>query len=113
MRKLPVWYDCIEDPLKELIYILRNSGFNTFCSCGHYPSPHIQIEFYQDSDITRLWNLLTERGYINWQVGAYKNQDGTGNITIFFFPSDGEHKSSKDGLVPLKEILKIDQERLQ
>ena len=30
------WYDqFIEDPLKDLIKVLRHNGINTECSCGH------------------------------------------------------------------------------
>ena len=108
---LPEWYECIESPLKELVHTLRNIGFNTTCSCGHYSRPYVQMEFYQDSDITNLWNILTEKGYIHWQVSGYKNADGTGCLTIYFFPPDNLHKSPKD-LVPMKEILKIEKERL-
>ena len=53
----------IEEPLQNLITILRNNGFNTFCSCGHLPKPYIQMEWYSDNDITKLYNLLIENNY--------------------------------------------------
>jgi len=110
---MPEWYDCVESPLTELVHILRNSGFNTTCSCGHYPSPYIEMELYQDDDITRLWVLLTEKGYKNWQVNGYKNQDGSGCLVIRFFPETnpcvdaGEEMTT---LVPLKEVLAVSKE---
>ena len=51
------WYDVmIEDPLKELVKVLRNNGFNTECSCGH--DMYIQCQCLLDGEVQRLHSLL-------------------------------------------------------
>lgn len=51
------WYDVmIEDPLKGLVKILRNNGFNTECSCGH--DMYIQCQYLVDGEVQRLHDLL-------------------------------------------------------
>ena len=79
----------IEEPLKELITLLRKYGFNTTCSCGHYPNPYIEMEQYEDRNITDLYNLLVENGYKEFQIISYwincKGVDGR-HIEIKFFP---------------------------
>jgi len=63
------WYDkCIEEPLKPLVKLLRNNGFNTVCSCGHNPSPYVQMEWYDDAEVTTLYNLLMEKGYTKFTI---------------------------------------------
>lgn len=62
--------DIVEEPLKELIQLLRDHGFNTTCSCGHLPEPYIQMEWYDDSEITKLYNLLIEHKYKNFLIKA-------------------------------------------
>lgn len=61
----------IEEPLKELISELRNVGFNTICSCGHLPSPYIQMEWYSDDEITKLYNFLIENNYKDFVIKAF------------------------------------------
>ena len=65
------WYQRIEEPLKNLVKLLRNNGFNTFCSCGHLPMPYIQMEMYEDAEMSRLYNLLTKNGYTNFVLVAH------------------------------------------
>jgi hypothetical protein len=38
-RGMEDWYDRIEEPLRELVRLLRNEGFNTTCSCDHLQNP--------------------------------------------------------------------------
>ncbi len=60
------WFNHIEKPIRKLVILLRNNGFNTFCSCGCKPNPYIQMECYSDDEITKLYNLLIENGYKNF-----------------------------------------------
>lgn len=65
--------DVVEEPLKELVQLLRDNGFNTNCSCGHLPDPYIQMEWYSDDEITKLYNLLVENNYKNFFIKAEWN----------------------------------------
>lgn len=73
------WYEeNIEEPLRDLVKLLRDNGFNTTCSCGHLPYPFLTMEWYQDSEITKLYNLLVENKYKNFSIKAlwYNYQPG-------------------------------------
>lgn len=68
------WYSKIipeDEPyaeeIRKLVRLLRNNGFNTVSSCGH-DNILIQMETYEDSDMTRLYNLLEENGYIDFII---------------------------------------------
>lgn len=50
------WYDIIEEPVRELVRMLRDNGINTTCSCGH--TMEIQAELSPDGEIERLHRLL-------------------------------------------------------
>jgi len=63
-------YDQIEEPLKELVKLLRDNGFDTECSCGHLPNPYIQIAMNEGSDIDRAYNLLVNNGYKDFEIQA-------------------------------------------
>lgn len=63
------WFGCVEGPLRNLVRLLRNNGFNTYSSCGHLP-PYVQMEWYEDEQITQLYNLLVENGYYNFKITA-------------------------------------------
>ena len=65
MKKLK---EILEPEIKKLVMLLREYGFNTFCSCGHKPFPYIQMECYSDDEITKLYNLLIENGYKNFAI---------------------------------------------
>jgi pyrrolidone-carboxylate peptidase len=61
------WYEeHIEEPVRELVKLLRNNGFNTECSCGH--EMYVQCNYILDGEIQRLHNLLTSSGYENYDV---------------------------------------------
>ena len=63
--------DILEDGIKDLVMLLREYGFNTFCSCGCKPSPYVQMECYDDSEMTKLYNLLRENGYEKFELHLY------------------------------------------
>lgn len=77
LNKEKEWYDeNIEDPLKELMYVLRNNGFNTECSCGH--DMYIQCQYVADESIKKLHDLLYlyfhENGDVpNYQIAVHYN----------------------------------------
>jgi hypothetical protein len=50
------WYKCIEEPVRELVLLLRNNGFNTECSCGH--EMYVQCQYIPDGEIMNLHNLV-------------------------------------------------------
>lgn len=81
------WYErFIEEPLRPLIKLLRNNGFNTVCSCGHLPKPYIQIEWYDEKeDIRRLYDLLVENNFKNFTITALWHcgrHVGNGNMKL-------------------------------
>ena len=56
------WYEeMIEDPLKSLVKLLRNNGFNTECSCGH--DMYIQCQYVEDGSIKHVHDLLYSHFY--------------------------------------------------
>jgi len=57
MLKMGGWYEhCIEEPVRDVVRLLRDHGFNTDCSCGH--KMYIQCQFSLDGELERLHNLL-------------------------------------------------------
>ena len=73
------WYDRIEEPVRELVSLLRNNGFNTFCSCGH--EKYIQIEYYSfEEEIRRLYNLLWDSGYKDFELHICWPSSGIGKF---------------------------------
>ena len=51
------WYDNnIEEPIRDLVRILRNNGFNTECSCGH--EMYIQCQYIPEGEVKRLHDLI-------------------------------------------------------
>jgi len=95
--------DMIEEPLKDLVQLLRDEGFNTTCSCGHLPTPYIEMEWRSyDDEIFKLYNLLIEHGYknffikANWSSG---NCPGTGN---------GRRRSLEIRFCPQPKLAKLE-----
>lgn len=79
MKKSNNWYNQIEKPIRELVRLLRNNGFNTVCSCGH--KKYIQMEWYiGNNDINQLYNLLCENGYSNFELHLYWPSSGVGRF---------------------------------
>jgi len=50
------WYENIEEPIREIVKLLRNNGFNTTCSCGH--EMDIEGNIVIDYDLKRMHELL-------------------------------------------------------
>ena len=59
-------YDDIEEPVRGLVKLLRDNGFNTTSSCGH--KQWVQMEWYIHQDINRLCKLLVGNGYQNFEL---------------------------------------------
>jgi len=75
------WYNQIEKPVRELVKLLRNSGFNTICSCGHKnPLPYVQMEWYAPEDIKRLYNLLWDNGHKDFELHLFWHSSGVGRF---------------------------------
>lgn len=61
------WYEeYIEEPIRDLVKLLRDNGFNTECSCGH--EMYVQCQYMMDGEIMRLHNLLFDNGYRNYEI---------------------------------------------
>ena len=52
----PEWYNRIEEPVRDLVYHLRNNGVNTLSSCGH--TMEIQAEWHPMYSLYHLHSLL-------------------------------------------------------
>jgi hypothetical protein len=51
------WYvENVEEPVRDIVQLLRNEGFNTESSCGH--NMEIQCKYFLDEEINRLHKLL-------------------------------------------------------
>jgi len=47
------WYEkYIEEPIRPLVKLLRNNGFNTTCSCGH--QMYVEMENYHAEEVEDL-----------------------------------------------------------
>lgn len=61
------WYEeKIEEPIRPLVKLLRDNGFNTISSCGH--KMYVDMEQYTDEDATRLFHLLWDNGYRHFRI---------------------------------------------
>jgi len=61
------WYEeCIEEPIRDLVKLLRDNGFNTECSCGH--EMYVQCQYLLDGEIFRLHKLLFNAGYRDYEI---------------------------------------------
>lgn len=76
------WYGQIEEPVRALVKVLRNNGFNTVSSCGHSnPYPSIQMEWYgSDDEARRLYNLLHDTGYSRFEIRCIWPSSGVGRF---------------------------------
>lgn len=51
------WYEeNIEEPIREIVKLLRDNGFNTECSCGHDMT--VQCQYIRDNRMMELAHLL-------------------------------------------------------
>lgn len=61
------WYEeAIEEPIRNLVKLLRDNGFNTVSSCGH--EMYCQCDFLLDGEFKRLHDLLFNSGYRNYTI---------------------------------------------
>ncbi|MCK4359151.1 MAG: hypothetical protein KAW92_10510 [Candidatus Cloacimonetes bacterium] len=61
------WYeDVIEEPVRDLVRLLRDNGFNTVCIYGH--GMYVQCQYIVDGEIQRLHNLLFNNGYRDYTI---------------------------------------------
>lgn len=73
------WYNQTEEPIRELVRLLCNNGFNTTCSCGHEMS--VQMEWYGfEEEIRRLYNPLGQNGYNNFELRIFWPSSGIGQF---------------------------------
>lgn len=65
------WYEkAIEEPIRNLVKLLRDNGYNTFCSCGH--DMYVEMEYYStDEEIRRLYDLLVVNGYTDFEIDVH------------------------------------------
>jgi hypothetical protein len=60
------WYkEVIEEPIRDLVKLLRDNGFNTTCSCGH--EMYVECQYIPDGVLERLHQLLFEK-YKNYKI---------------------------------------------
>lgn len=53
------WYDkVIERPIRPIVELLRNNGWNTVCSCGCVGGMYVEGENVIDDRLFKLHNLL-------------------------------------------------------
>jgi len=83
--KYPEWYiQNIEEPIREVVYKLRNSGVNTICSCGH----KMWVQFEASDPTTIFWNIfnvMNEMKIKDWRIEVSQESMG-GNM----FPQFGQ-----------------------
>ena len=83
------WYDIIEEPVRDLVKLLRNNGFNTFCSCGH--EKNIQIEWYGfEEETRRLYSLLWDSGYKEFELHICWPSSGIGRFLEIKLETENE-----------------------
>lgn len=68
------WYKMkIEDPLKKIVYKLRNNGINTFQSCGH--DLYIDCEFHDPTEeLIIIYNVFHQLKIKNYKVVLISEQ---------------------------------------
>jgi hypothetical protein len=56
------WYErVIEEPIRDVVRLLRNNGFNTECSCAH--KMYVQCQYILDGEFQELNRLVS--GYLD------------------------------------------------
>lgn len=61
MIKKLAWYENIEPGIREVVFLLRNNGYNTTCSCEH--EMLVQGHFDPTDDLYMLDTILFNAGY--------------------------------------------------
>lgn len=68
------WYEShVERPVRDLVRLLRDNGFNTECSCGHEDTGYdegmyAQCQFVLEGELQNLHHLLVNNGYENYKA---------------------------------------------
>jgi hypothetical protein len=61
------WYDNIEPEIRPLVKLLRDNGYNTFCSCGH--EMYVDVDLGNNlSEAEDLAVFLVENGYNDFRM---------------------------------------------
>lgn len=80
------WYECVEEPIRPLVKLLRENGINTTCSCGH--GMYCECEYYGEPT-KDIWVLLVENGYKKFRievVNFYDEKMGNYNCLTIKLP---------------------------
>lgn len=90
------WYQRIEKPIRPLVKLLRDNGYNTTCSCGH--EMYVMCDYDFAISLWALYNLLYENGYKQFKIelicgrnnaiGIYKS------FAIYLLKKDGKFTNS-------------------
>ena len=71
------WYEeNIEEPVREVVKLLRENGINTVCSCGH--KMYVECNFIDVLDAERVWHLLVNNGYKGFKIELFYESVDTG-----------------------------------
>lgn len=66
------WYRTLDEGVRSIVHTLRNSGFNTTCSCDKRgqegQKPYVQCSWPIDNQLKRLHDLLYNAGHRNYQI---------------------------------------------
>jgi len=63
------WYkENIDESVRPLVKLLRDTGFNTECSCGNQMYIQCQYPKSDSGELTRLDNLLFNNGYRDYKI---------------------------------------------
>lgn len=77
----------IEEPIRDVVRLLRDNGFNTTCSCGHDMEVELELGNHMD-EVERIANLLRENDYKKFKIECtlYVPSDGFWDrrATIYF-----------------------------
>ena len=63
------WYEeKSEAPIRDVVKVLRDNGFNTENSCGH--EMYVQCDYFPDAEIKSLDDLLYNNGYRDYLISV-------------------------------------------
>jgi len=78
MRRANEFYSTIEEPIREIVRVLRDNGVNTTCSCGH--KMYVEADIIPDGMLqvihTTMFNYLAEKELpIKYSIDIHLEQD--------------------------------------
>jgi hypothetical protein len=85
------WYEeNIEEPVRDLVKLLRDNGINTECSCGHQMYVQFQVI---DDEMNRVDYILFDNGYRDYIIETSITRDdghkhSTGTV---YFKKDNKY----------------------